>query len=32
MQLIEAMATDRARRVNTKYGERTVIDARSIVP
>ena len=26
MQLIEAMATDRARRVNTKYGERTVID------
>lgn len=27
MQLIEAMATDRARRVNTKYGERTVIDA-----
>ena len=27
MQLIEAMATDRARRVNTKYGEKTVIDA-----
>jgi hypothetical protein len=27
MQLIEAMAVDRARRVNTKYGERTVIDA-----
>ncbi|MDT3677196.1 hypothetical protein [Microcystis wesenbergii] len=27
MQLIEAMATDRARRVNTKFGERTVIDA-----
>jgi hypothetical protein len=27
MQLIDAMATDRARRVNTKYGERTVIDA-----
>jgi hypothetical protein len=27
MQLIEAMATDRARQVNTKYGERTVIDA-----
>ena len=27
MQLIEAMATDRARRVNTKYGARTVIDA-----
>jgi hypothetical protein len=27
MQLIQAMATDRARRVNTKYGERTVIDA-----
>ena len=27
MKLIEAMATDRARRVNTKYGERTVIDA-----
>jgi hypothetical protein len=27
MQLIEALATDRARRVNTKYGERTVIDA-----
>jgi hypothetical protein len=27
MQLIEAIATDRARRVNTKYGERTVIDA-----
>jgi hypothetical protein len=27
MQLIEAMATDRARRVQTKYGERTVIDA-----
>lgn len=27
VQLIEAMATDRARRVNTKYGERTVIDA-----
>ena len=26
VQLIEAMATDRARRVNTKYGERTVID------
>ena len=26
MQLIEAMATDRARRVTTKYGERTVID------
>jgi hypothetical protein len=26
MHLIEAMATDRARRVNTKYGERTVID------
>lgn len=26
MQLIEALATDRARRVNTKYGERTVID------
>ena len=27
VQLIEAMATDRARRVTTKYGERTVIDA-----
>jgi hypothetical protein len=27
VQLIEALATDRARRVNTKYGERTVIDA-----
>lgn len=27
VQLIEARATDRARRVNTKYGERTVIDA-----
>jgi hypothetical protein len=27
MQLIQALATDRARRVNTKYGERTVIDA-----
>jgi hypothetical protein len=27
VQLIQAMATDRARRVNTKYGERTVIDA-----
>lgn len=27
MQLIEALATDRARRVTTKYGERTVIDA-----
>jgi hypothetical protein len=27
MKLISAMATDRARRVNTKYGERTVIDA-----
>lgn len=27
MQLIEAMATDRARCVNTKFGERTVIDA-----
>jgi len=27
MKLIEAMAVDRARRVNTKYGERTVIDA-----
>ncbi len=27
VQLIEAIATDRARRVNTKYGERTVIDA-----
>jgi hypothetical protein len=27
MQLIDAIATDRARRVNTKYGERTVIDA-----
>lgn len=27
MQLIEAMATECARRVNTKYGERTVIDA-----
>ncbi len=27
VQLIDAMATDRARRVNTKYGERTVIDA-----
>jgi hypothetical protein len=27
VQLIEAMATDRARRVNTKSGERTVIDA-----
>lgn len=27
VQLIEATATDRARRVNTKYGERTVIDA-----
>ena len=27
MKLIEALATDRARRVNTKYGERTVIDA-----
>jgi cephalosporin hydroxylase len=27
MKLIEAMATDRARRVTTKYGERTVIDA-----
>jgi hypothetical protein len=26
MKLIEAMATDRARRVTTKYGERTVID------
>jgi hypothetical protein len=26
VQLIQAMATDRARRVNTKYGERTVID------
>jgi hypothetical protein len=26
VQLIEAMATDRARRVTTKYGERTVID------
>ena len=26
VQLIEAMATARARRVNTKYGERTVID------
>ena len=26
MQLIEAMATDRAQRVNTKFGERTVID------
>jgi hypothetical protein len=26
MQLIDAIATDRARRVNTKYGERTVID------
>jgi hypothetical protein len=26
MQLIEAMATDRARRVTTKFGERTVID------
>jgi len=26
VQLIEALATDRARRVNTKYGERTVID------
>jgi hypothetical protein len=27
VQLIQAMATDRARRVNTKYRERTVIDA-----
>jgi len=27
VQVIEAIATDRARRVNTKYGERTVIDA-----
>jgi hypothetical protein len=27
MKLIEAIATDRARRVNTKDGERTVIDA-----
>jgi hypothetical protein len=27
MKLIDAIATDRARRVNTKYGERTVIDA-----
>lgn len=27
MQLIEAMATSPARRVTTKYGERTVIDA-----
>lgn len=27
VQLIEAMATDRARRVNTRFGERTVIDA-----
>ncbi|TRU09113.1 MAG: hypothetical protein EWV58_21140 [Microcystis aeruginosa Ma_MB_F_20061100_S19] len=27
VQLIEAMATDRARRVTTKFGERTVIDA-----
>jgi hypothetical protein len=27
VQLIDAIATDRARRVNTKYGERTVIDA-----
>jgi hypothetical protein len=27
MKLIDAMATDRARRVTTKYGERTVIDA-----
>jgi hypothetical protein len=27
MQLIEALATDRARRVNTRFGERTVIDA-----
>jgi cephalosporin hydroxylase len=27
VQLIEAIATDHARRVNTKYGERTVIDA-----
>jgi hypothetical protein len=27
MQLIEAIATDHARRVTTKYGERTVIDA-----
>ena len=27
VQLIEATATDRARRVTTKYGERTVIDA-----
>lgn len=27
VQLIEAMATERARRVTTKYGERTVIDA-----
>ena len=26
MQLIEATATDRARRVTTKFGERTVID------
>jgi hypothetical protein len=26
MQLIQALATDRARRVNTKYGEKTVID------
>ncbi|MCA2710005.1 MAG: hypothetical protein IM473_22015 [Microcystis sp. M015S2] len=26
MQLIDAIATDRARRVTTKYGERTVID------
>lgn len=27
VQLIAAIATDHARRVNTKYGERTVIDA-----
>jgi hypothetical protein len=27
VQLIQAIATDRARRVNTKFGERTVIDA-----
>ena len=27
MQLIEALATERARRVNTRFGERTVIDA-----
>ena len=27
VQLIEALATSPARRVNTKYGERTVIDA-----